>query len=139
MIGLSSDISIWLSKFVRESWRLEVDGTVMVTGNITINDSNIQRLPVKFSRVSGKFKCMNCTSLISNEGFPRNAHEWEFENCALPQEWYIASMKEKLSMEDYVNKHFSSLLETHESLIQLYFPSFIETHRGTVKGREFGF
>jgi hypothetical protein len=130
---------LWLTKYVRQSWRLLDDLTIAVEGNITIRDSQMTQLPVNFSTVTGTFKCSNCTSLVSNQGIPHTASECIFEDCAFPEHWYTNSIKEGRTLEEFVDVHFSSLLETHEPLLHQNFPTMIKKHRGTVKGKEFGF
>ena len=83
MKGLNSEQVRWLDKCVRESWSLDEEGRIYVRGNVHLSDSLMQKLPFTFSTATGTFRCFNCTSLTSVEGFPL-AQKYIFENYRYP-------------------------------------------------------
>jgi hypothetical protein len=117
------------------------DGIVSVRGNITITDKTIEKLPVKFSEVTGVFKCKGCSLLSSIEGVPHHALSYEFEDCLFPSDFYTLAIKEHLSLEEYINVHFNEMELNEENLkiIEQYFPAVYEHHRGIIVGAKFGF
>lgn len=141
MKGLTAHNVIWLRHYVRESWHVEEDGRIAVEGNVTITDREMEKLPVKFSSVTGTFKCMNCSKLKSTEGFPEHALFIEMENCLFPLSYYLKSTKEKLTLEETLYEDFESILQDSELLetVKNTFPDLYEKKRGAIAANKFGF
>lgn len=52
-----------------KGYSIQEDGTVDVEGNVLLNDKNLDKLPIKFGKVSGVFYCSS-NKLKSLEGCP---------------------------------------------------------------------
>lgn len=139
MNKLSQDIINWLEKYVRESWHYDGE-FISVTGNVIVTDKTMEKLPVKFSEVTGDFRCMLCENLSSVEGMPTAAGAYIFEGCLFPEEFYLLAIKEKITMEECLTEHFDPELpeEVIERIIARY-PSIAEVHRGQISTDKFGF
>jgi hypothetical protein len=46
-------------EFKISNWTLNPDGTIDVDGNVYINDKVLDKIPLKFGKVSGNFNCFN--------------------------------------------------------------------------------
>lgn len=148
---MTSEQTLWLDKYVRESWRFDPEsGLVNVKGNITITDKEMEELPFDFGIVTGIFKLKNCSNLRSIKGIPNDpAHrqifginDTEFENCYYPEIFYLGALRENCSIEEYVSNNFKQLFideSAYQDVIEKNFPSIVESHRGTVIGSKFGF
>jgi hypothetical protein len=51
------------------------DGTIDVDGDVYFNNQDLDKLPLKFNKVSGYFYCSEC-SLISLEGCPKEVGDY---------------------------------------------------------------
>ena len=140
--GLTLEESQWLTKYSRGGWSYNVeDDTVSVKGNLIISDMTMEKLPKKFYKVEGMFKCLSCKSLKSLEGFPEIHKGVKFENCLFPSEIYEGALTENISLEEYLDKHIDDLKTDEEiiSILESHFPNVLHSHRGTIVSAKFGF
>jgi hypothetical protein len=58
------------NKFNITNWTKNPDGTIDVEGNVNLSEKGLDKLPLKFGKVSGDFNCSN-NQLFTLEGSPR--------------------------------------------------------------------
>lgn len=134
------DIAIWLSKYVRESWKY-VGDKIHVKGNITISDREMEELPVQFAEVTGTFRIKNASYLKSVKGFPEHAGSIVLENCMFPQSYYLIAHDEHKTLRESLRDNFETVLADEFVLeaAKKAFPSLIEEKRGKIASKNFGF
>jgi len=135
------DIAIWLSKYVRESWRYDHNEEVVVEGNINITDRHMEKLPVKFASVSGTMRFTGCKNLKSVEGFPQDVHDIFMEDCLFPQDVYGKAYHGKKTIEEVLHDNFDDVFDNPELLetVKTTFPILYEQKKGYIASKKFGF
>lgn len=70
---LTDEQRSFLNRFIgnTSNWTQNEDGTIDVKGNFRADGALIEKLPVKFNRVTGDFNVANCRSLKTLEGCPK--------------------------------------------------------------------
>jgi hypothetical protein len=135
------EITIWLEKYVRESWHYDENDNVVVIGNINIADKLMEKLPVKFAKVTGTMRFAGCKKLKSVEGFPVEVHDIFMEDCLFPQAIYGEAYHNKKTLEESLDENFEEVYESPYLLetVKTTFPALYEQKKGYIASKRFGF
>ena len=69
-VNSAKDIDAICKKYLIKNYTINSDGTIDVNGDVNLIDMNLDKLPLKFNKVTGSFKCGN-NQLTSLEGSPK--------------------------------------------------------------------
>ena len=59
----------------KDKWKVNDEGKVDVNGNVSMDRTKWEEIPVKFGKVTGSFWCQHCYHLKSLEGAPEEVGE----------------------------------------------------------------
>lgn len=118
----------WDSKDIR--YEFTDDLTVYVYGGFMLENSDINKLPVKFGTITGSFRLKNNKNLTTLKGCPHRALEdfWCINNSKLTS---LEGAPLKIRAEVYLNLSFDSLHNVHKYLPEitgeLYLGKFVKS------------